>query len=97
MQVTLLLVQALDLVELLRLVAAGEQGSLGGHHLGSHEAMQALDGELRGWWEAATPAQAPLLLAWAGFLALGNMLSPGGRCFYKQGRSALSLTLPVCH
>ena len=89
-QVVLLLISALDLEKMLSIVASGEpQPERSAHALADADAMAGIDRELRGWWEGTPPRSlTPLLLAWAAFVALANMLKSGGvtppaRCIGK--------------
>ncbi len=77
---------ALDFEQLLRMVTSDssqqqpqqQQSRLNTHPLGGADALASIDSELRRWWEGAPPrGLSPLLLAWAAFVALANMLHPG--------------------
>lgn len=77
-QATMVLLQTLDLETLLRLVADNAALTADAHRFGGAADRERIDAELRSWWDGPSEAQTPVLLAWAAFTALANIVSPGG-------------------
>lgn len=78
-QASLLLLQTLDLETLLQLVAENGALTSDAHRFGSVADRERIDAELRSWWDGPSEAQTPVLLAWAAFTALANLISNGAQ------------------
>jgi len=81
-QAVLLLLQGLDLDAALALAADG--ADMSAHQLGPPDARAAVDAELLRWGkEPLSAAHAPVLLAWAAFVALAG--ARGGARVFLNG------------